>query len=245
MNREEREARKAEAGKGPGRPYRKGITLLELARMFPDEASAREWFEKQIWPDGERCCVRLRIVQHLSSEAPHDAVSVPGLRLALQREDGNSWRVREGRPPWSERKTAKRIRSRPARSQRWTGKCYWTSWTVSPTRTRRCTRTGPAPTGAATTTSPCPTAMASTFRGDVHTNGVESLWAILKRAYMGTHHWMSPKHLQRYVNELCGRHNIRDHGHNRPDERGRGRDGRKRLLYRKLVDGPPANVPLT
>ena len=98
MNREEREARKAEAGKGPGRPYRKGITLLELARMFPDEASAREWFEKQIWPDGERCCVRLRIVQHLSSEAPHDAVSVPGLRLALQREDGDSWRVRREDP---------------------------------------------------------------------------------------------------------------------------------------------------
>ena len=29
MDSQEREGRKAEAGKGPGRPYRKGITLLE------------------------------------------------------------------------------------------------------------------------------------------------------------------------------------------------------------------------
>ena len=61
----------------------------------------------------------------------------------------------------------------------------------------------------------------------VHTNGVESLWAILKRACMGTHHWMSPKHLQRYVNELCGRHNIRDMDTIDQMKRGRGRDGRE------------------
>ena len=28
--------------------------------------------------------------------------------------------------------------------------------------------------------------------------------------YMGTYHYMSVKHLQRYVNEFTGRHNIRD-----------------------------------
>ena len=77
-------------------------------------------------------------------------------------------------------------------------------------------------------------------RGDVHTNGVESLWAILKRAYMGTHHWMSPKHLQRYVNELCGRHNIPRHGHHRPDERGRGRDGREAVAVPE-AGGRPAS----
>lgn len=45
--------------------------------------------------------------------------------------------------------------------------------------------------------------------GMAHTNGVESFWAMLKRGYMGTYHRMSPKHLQRYVNEFAGRHNIR------------------------------------
>ncbi|MDE0376585.1 MAG: IS1595 family transposase [bacterium] len=46
-------------------------------------------------------------------------------------------------------------------------------------------------------------------RGKAHTNGVESFWSMLKRGYHGTYHRMSPKHLQRYVNEFAGRHNIR------------------------------------
>ncbi len=45
--------------------------------------------------------------------------------------------------------------------------------------------------------------------GDVHTQGIESAWAILKRSHKGTHHWMSVKHLHRYVRELAGRHNLR------------------------------------
>ena len=33
---------------------------------------------------------------------------------------------------------------------------------------------------------------------------------MLKRAHKGTFHRLSPKHLQRYVNEFCGRHNVRE-----------------------------------
>ena len=47
-------------------------------------------------------------------------------------------------------------------------------------------------------------------RGRVHMNGMESFWSMLKRGYQGTYHWMPVKHLQRYVNEFCGRHNVRD-----------------------------------
>lgn len=47
-------------------------------------------------------------------------------------------------------------------------------------------------------------------RGDVHTNGIESLWAMLKRAHKGTFHKLSPKHLDRYVQEFAARHNLRD-----------------------------------
>ena len=46
-------------------------------------------------------------------------------------------------------------------------------------------------------------------RGDVHTNGIESLWLMFKRGYVGVYHQMSEDHLHRYVNEFCGRHNIR------------------------------------
>ena len=47
-------------------------------------------------------------------------------------------------------------------------------------------------------------------RDDVHTQSIESFWSMLKRAHKGTYHKMSPKHLQRYVNEFSGRHNVRD-----------------------------------
>ncbi len=46
-------------------------------------------------------------------------------------------------------------------------------------------------------------------KGMAHTNGVESFWALLKRGYYGTYHKLSPKHLNRYVQEFAGRHNIR------------------------------------
>ena len=39
------------------------------------------------------------------------------------------------------------------------------------------------------------------------TNTIESMWAVLKRAYHGTFHYMSPKHLQRYAFEFDFRHN--------------------------------------
>ena len=44
----------------------------------------------------------------------------------------------------------------------------------------------------------------------MHTNGIESLWSMLKRAHKGIYHKMSPKHLDRYVQEFAGRHNLRD-----------------------------------
>ena len=40
---------------GPGRAHRKGITLIELMELFPDEDSAERWFANIFWPDGVRC----------------------------------------------------------------------------------------------------------------------------------------------------------------------------------------------
>ena len=44
-------------------------------------------------------------------------------------------------------------------------------------------------------------------REEVHTNSIESVWAVLKRGYMGTFHKLSRKHLQRYINEFAFRLN--------------------------------------
>jgi transposase-like protein len=45
-----------------------------------------------------------------------------------------------------------------------------------------------------------------------HTNSIESVWALLKRQIIGIHHFVSPKHLDRYVAEMTYRFNRREMG---------------------------------
>lgn len=46
-------------------------------------------------------------------------------------------------------------------------------------------------------------------RGDVHTNGIESVWSLLKRSIIGAYHRVSMKHLDAYLDELEHRFNNR------------------------------------
>lgn len=43
------------ARKGPGKAHRERLTVIELLKMFPDDATAEQWFEEQRWPDGRFC----------------------------------------------------------------------------------------------------------------------------------------------------------------------------------------------
>ena len=72
-------------------------------------------------------------------------------------------------------------------------------------------------------------------RGQAHTNGIESFWAMLKRGYQGTFHHFSEKHLDRYVNEFAGRHNIRDADTTDMMRSVVSKMAGKRLRYRDLV----------
>lgn len=46
--------------------------------------------------------------------------------------------------------------------------------------------------------------------GDVHTNGIESVWSLLKRSIIGSYHKVSHKHLDAYLDELEHRFNNRN-----------------------------------
>ncbi len=72
-------------------------------------------------------------------------------------------------------------------------------------------------------------------KGDVHTNGIESLWSMLKRAHKGTFHKLSPKHLDRYVQEFAGRHNMRELDTATQISRLRHGMEKKRLRYPTLI----------
>lgn len=60
----------------------------------------------------------------------------------------------------------------------------------------------------------------------VHTNGVESFWSVLKRAYKGTFHRLSVKHLQRYLGRVRGPTQRARAGYPRSDGPPRCRDDR-------------------
>ncbi len=74
-------------------------------------------------------------------------------------------------------------------------------------------------------------------RGNVHTNGLENFWCLLKRCFKGTYVSVEPFHLFRYLDEEAFRFNNRE-----DDDGGRflkavsGIAGR-RLTYKQLIGG--------
>jgi transposase-like protein len=74
-------------------------------------------------------------------------------------------------------------------------------------------------------------------RGKVTTNGIESVFAVLKRGLIGVYHHASPKHLDRYVDEFAFRlneGNVKNHTLTRLDSFVDGTAG-KRLTYKALI----------
>jgi hypothetical protein len=63
-------------------------------------------------------------------------------------------------------------------------------------------------------------------RGNVHTNGLENFWSLLKRAIKGTYVSVEPFHLFRYLDEQAFRFN----------ERGDNDGGRFVRVIRTIVD---------
>jgi len=288
------------AKRAPGKAFRKGISMLELAEMFPDEASAQQWFENQIWQDG-RCCPRCQSKQ--TTESSHAKMpywcsdcrsyfsvrtgtllesskvsfrkwvwaiylhltSLKGVSsMKLHRDIGVSqktaWhmlqRIRKAfedddEPPFDgpvemdETHVGGKEHNKHESKKLKAGRGAVGKATVVGAKDRptgkvkaRVVETADKPTvrdfvsdsvayGATlyTDSASAYNRIGDLFNGiehesvnhgigewvrkQAHTNGLESFWAMLKRGYQGTYHWMSRKHLHRYISEFAGRHGIR------------------------------------
>ena len=288
--------------KAPGKAYRKGITLIALMEMFPDEATATLWFQQVIW-DGKRVCGKCKSPN--TKEVPN-AKPMPYFCNGCR----SYFSVRTGTPLASSNVSMRKwafaiylcltsLKSVSSmKLHRDIGVSQPTAWfmlhrireawarevpggfsgpveadetyfggrrrNMSNSRRKALQDTGRGPVGKTAVVGIKDRASkrvrakvvertdAETLQGFVrnnadqdaivytddalaydgvsrwhetvrhsvgeyvremaHTNGVESFWSTLKRAHKGTFHRLSPKHLNRYIQEFAGKHNLRESG---------------------------------
>ena len=67
-------------------------------------------------------------------------------------------------------------------------------------------------------------------QGQIHTNGIENFWSLLKRAIKGTYVSVDPFHVFRYVDEQVFRFNLRG-----TNDRGRFLDAAQKIIGKRLT----------
>ena len=314
------------AQKAPGKHYRKGLTLVEIIRMFPDDATAEAWFAAMRWPQGPACpsCGSVNVLSGAKHATMPYRCREKGCRKRFSLKTGTVMEASNiGYQKWAiaiyisltslksvssmklhrdlgiTQKSAWHMAHRLRRAFAEKGgpfagpvevdESYFGGKrkNMSNAKRKALADTGRGAVGktavvgirdratnqvrakvvertdkatlqgfVAENTAPGATvytdehasyegmpfhheavkhSVSEYVRGMAHTNGVESFWAMLERAHKGTFHKMSPKHLDRYVTEFAGKHNIRDM--DTPDQMRNlveRMDG-KRIKYRDLI----------
>ena len=63
----------SKGGSGPGKFLREGLSITELFEMFPDDETARKWFESRIWSNGRvcPCCGSVKTTENNHPTTPY------------------------------------------------------------------------------------------------------------------------------------------------------------------------------
>jgi transposase-like protein len=69
----------------------------------------------------------------------------------------------------------------------------------------------------------------------IHTNTIEGYWAWVKRGVYGIHHWVSEKHIQKYLNDYSFKYNTKDLQNNERFVLFLESVGNGKLTYKQLV----------